>query len=341
MQRRSLWRRRGTLVLLALCLFLAGCSSALLDPKGQVGAEQRTLILTSFGLMLIVVIPVIAMTLLFGWRYRRSNSVAKYLPDWAHSNVIEAVVWLVPCAIIAVLALLTWKTSHSLDPHKPLESDVAPIEIQAVALDWKWLFIYPEQGVASVNEVAFPVDTPVRFRVSSGSVMNAFFIPHLGSQIYAMAGMDNDVHLIADKIGSYPGRSTNYSGAGFSGMTFEAQVTTPADFDAWVETVRGAPQTLTYPEGYEALAEPSESNPVEYFSAVSPSLYESILKSFHTGSDHQMGGDHQVNSDHADSHDGESAHATDHAAKSGHVANNHASQDHAMRSHSSSVEAGG
>jgi cytochrome o ubiquinol oxidase subunit II len=328
-------------VLLALCLFLAGCSSALLDPKGQIGAEQRTLILTAFGLMLIVVIPVIVMTLLFGWRYRRSNSLAKYTPDWAHSNVIEAVVWLVPCAIIAVLALLTWKTSHTLDPHKPLESDVAPIEIQAVALDWKWLFIYPEQGIASVNEVAFPVDTPVRFRVSSGSVMNAFFIPHLGSQIYAMAGMDNDVHLIANEIGSYPGRSTNYSGAGFSGMTFEAKVTTPADFDAWVETVRGAPQTLTYPEGYEALAEPSESNPVEYFSAISPSLYESILKSFHTGSEHDMGGGHQMGSDHAKPHDGESAHATDHAAESGHETNNHASQDNAMRSHPSSLEAGG
>ncbi|MBT2785266.1 MULTISPECIES: ubiquinol oxidase subunit II [unclassified Halomonas] len=341
MQRRSLWRRRGTLVLLALCLFLAGCSSALLDPKGQIGAEQRTLILTAFGLMLIVVIPVIVMTLLFGWRYRRSNSLAKYTPDWAHSNVIEAVVWIVPCAIIAVLALLTWKTSHSLDPHKPLESDVAPIEIQAVALDWKWLFIYPEQGIASVNEVAFPVDTPVRFRVSSGSVMNAFFIPHLGSQIYAMAGMDNDVHLIADEIGSYPGRSTNYSGAGFSGMTFEAKVTNDADFDAWVETVRGAPQTLTYPEGYEALAEPSESNPVEYFSAISPSLYESILKSFHTGGEHGMGGEHQMSGDHADSYDGENENAADHAAESGHVTNNHASQDNAMRSHSSSVEVGG
>ncbi len=186
-------------MLVVLCLLLTGCSSALLDPKGQIGVEQRSLILTSFGLMLIVVIPVIVMTLLFGWRYRRSNRVAKYLPDWAHSNAIEAAVWTVPCLIIAVLAFLTFKTSHSLDPHKPLESDVAPMEIQAVALDWKWLFIYPEQGIASVNELAFPVDTPVRFRVSSGSVMNAFFIPRLGSQIYAMAGMDNDVHLIADE----------------------------------------------------------------------------------------------------------------------------------------------
>ncbi|MGP9806995.1 ubiquinol oxidase subunit II [Halomonas sp. AOP12-C2-37] len=285
MQRHSLWRRRGTLVLLALCLFLAGCSSALLDSKGQVGAEQRTLILTSFGLMLIVVIPVIAMTMLFGWRYRRSNSVAKYTPDWAHSNLIEAVIWIVPCAIIVVLALLTWKTSHSLDPHKPLESDVEPMEIQAIALDWKWLFVYPEQGIASVNELAFPVDTPVRFRVSSGTVMNAFFIPRLGSQIYAMAGMDNDVHLIANEVGVYPGRSTNYSGAGFSGMTFDAHVTSNEDFDAWVAEVAQSPNTLSYPEGYEALAEQSEFNPVEYFSSVTPEFYERLVSSFHSGTD--------------------------------------------------------
>lgn len=272
-------------MLLALCLFLAGCSSALLDPKGQVGAEQRTLILTSFGLMLIVVIPVIAMTMLFGWRYRRSNSVAKYTPDWAHSNLIEAVIWIVPCAIIVVLALLTWKTSHSLDPHKPLESDVEPMEIQAIALDWKWLFVYPEQGIASVNELAFPVDTPVRFRVSSGTVMNAFFIPRLGSQIYAMAGMDNDVHLIANEVGVYPGRSTNYSGAGFSGMVFDAHVTSNEDFDAWVAEVAQSPNTLSYPEGYEALAEQSEFNPVEYFSSVTPEFYERLVSSFHSGTD--------------------------------------------------------
>lgn len=284
MQKRSLWRRRGTLLLLALCLFLAGCSSALLDPKGQIGAEQRTLILTSFGLMLIVVIPVIAMTVLFGWRYQRSRG-SKYLPDWAHSNFIEAVIWIVPCAIIAVLALLTWKTSHSLDPHKPLESDVAPMEIQAVALDWKWLFIYPEQGIATVNEVAFPIDTPVRFRVTSGTVMNSFFIPRLGSQIYAMAGMDNDVHLIANETGIYPGRSSNYSGAGFSGMTFDARATSNEDFDAWVAEVAQSGDTLNYPEGYRELAEPTEFHPVEYFSSVTPEFYERLVSSFHSGTD--------------------------------------------------------
>ncbi|PCF95647.1 ubiquinol oxidase subunit II [Vreelandella nigrificans] len=347
MQRHTLWRRRGTLVLVVLCLLLTGCSSALLDPKGQIGVEQRSLILTSFGLMLIVVIPVIAMTLLFGWRYRRSNSVAKYLPDWAHSNVIEAVVWIVPCAIIAVLALLTWQTSHSLDPHKSIESDTASMEIQVVALDWKWLFIYPEQGIASVNELAFPVDTPVRFRVSSGSVMNAFFIPHLGSQIYAMAGMDNDVHLIADEVGVYPGRSTNYSGAGFSGMTFDARVTTPAEFDEWVASVRASGETLTYPDSYSDLAKPSEYHPVEYFSAVSPELYESILTSFHTGGvGHGGHGGHSevmgdVHDSHGESGELESASATHHQAAFGHVTNQHASEDRAMNGHPTSVEAGG
>ncbi|UYG06573.1 ubiquinol oxidase subunit II [Halomonas sp. M4R1S46] len=288
MSRTPSLRKLGALLLAVLPLLLAGCSSALLDPKGQIGEEQRTLILTAFGLMQIVVVPVIVMTLLFAWRYRRSNRDATYQPDWAHSNKIEAVVWLIPCVIIAFLALLTWYTSHSLDPHKPIAADDGqePMEIQAVSLDWKWLFIYPEQGIATVNELAFPEDTPVRFRVTSGSVMNAFFIPRLGSQIYAMAGMDNDVHLIADEPGTYPGRSTNYSGAGFSGMTFDAHVGSEEDFDAWVAEVRESSRSLSFPEEYYALASPSENDEIQYFSEVSPALYESILKSFHAGGEH-------------------------------------------------------
>ncbi|OBX33741.1 cytochrome bo(3) ubiquinol oxidase subunit 2 precursor [Halomonas elongata] len=250
MRRNPTLRMLGVLLLLSLPLLLAGCSSALLDPKGQIGEEQRTLILTAFGLMQIVVVPVIVMTLLFAWRYRRSNRDATYAPDWAHSNKIEAVVWFIPMVIIAFLAVLTWYTSHSLDPHKtiePAENQQEPMEIQAVSLDWKWLFIYPEQGIATVNELAFPEDTPVRFRVSSGSVMNAFFIPRLGSQIYAMAGMDNDVHLVADEPGVYDGRSTNYSGAGFSEMTFKAHVGTQEDFESWVEKVRESSDSLNFP----------------------------------------------------------------------------------------------
>ncbi|MFG6136527.1 ubiquinol oxidase subunit II [Halomonas sp. B23F22_10] len=290
MNRTPPLRKLGVLLLAVLPLVLAGCSSALLDPKGQIGEEQRTLILTSFGLMQIVVIPVIVMTLLFAWRYRRSNREASYRPDWHHSNLIEAVVWFIPCVIIVFLAALTWYTSHSLDPHKPIEPTAEqqePIEIQAVSLDWKWLFIYPEQGIATVNELAFPEDTPVRFRVTSGSVMNSFFIPRLGSQIYAMAGMDNDVHLVAEEPGVYPGRSTNYSGAGFSGMTFDAHVGSEEDFDAWVAKVRESSESLTYPAEYNELAAPSEDNEIEYFSEVSPSLYESIIKSFLAGGDHE------------------------------------------------------
>lgn len=290
MSRKSYLRIFSALLMLSLPLLLTGCSSALLDPKGEVGAEQRTLILTAFGLMQIVVIPVIVMTLAFAWRYRRGNKEAEYHPEWSHSTKVETVVWFIPCVIIVFLAVLTWQTSHSLDPHKPLASESETLEIQAVSLDWKWLFIYPEQGVATVNEVFFPTDVPVRFRVSSGSVMNAFFIPRLGSQIYAMAGMDNDVHLIADEAGVYPGRSTNYSGAGFSGMTFDAHATSQEEFEAWVDKVRDSSQTLFFPEQYNALAEPSEDHPIEYFSEVSPELYESIIQSFHAGSGH---GEHE------------------------------------------------
>ncbi|SDL21003.1 cytochrome o ubiquinol oxidase subunit 2 [Modicisalibacter muralis] len=293
--RKNRWLRVFSLLLIvALPLLLAGCDSILMDPKGQVGAEEKRLILTAFGLMLIVVIPVIVMTIMFAWRYRSGNSEAGYSPDWAHSHVIEVIVWFIPCVIIVFLAILTWHTSHSLDPHKPLDvdSDAEVMEIGVVSLDWKWLFIYPEQGIATVNEVVFPADVPVHFRVTSGSVMNSFMIPRLGSQIYAMAGMDNDVHLIADEQGTYWGRSTNYSGAGFSEMIFEAQVTSQQGFDAWVEEVRNSPDTLAFPNGYQALAEPSIDHPVEYFSNVSPDLYDQIIQSFHDGSEMSGHGSH-------------------------------------------------
>ena len=289
MRRKSYLRVLSVVLMLALPLLLAGCESALLDPKGEIGREQRTLILTAFGLMQIVVVPVIVLTLWFAWRYRRGNTDATYSPDWAHSTKIEAIVWFIPCVIIVFLALLTWYTSHSLDPHRSLEAKEGqnePMEIQAVSLDWKWLFIYPEQGIATVNELAFPEDTPVRFRVSSGSVMNSFFIPRLGSQIYAMAGMDNDVHLIAGEQGVYPGRSTNYSGAGFSEMTFDAHVGSVEDFEEWVEKVRSSSDTLTFPEEYYDLATPSEDNEVQYFSEITPALYERIIKSFLAGGKH-------------------------------------------------------
>ncbi len=281
MRLRKYNKSLGMLLLIAGTLLLSGCNSALLDPKGQIGLEQRSLILTAFGLMLIVVIPAISMAIFFARRYRASNTSAKYSPNWSHSNKVEAVVWSVPILIIVFLAILTWKSTHALDPYKPLVSDVQPIEVDVVALDWKWLFIYPSLGIATVNELAFPANTPVNFRVTSNTVMNSFFIPTLGSQIYAMAGMQTKLHLIADQPGTFNGISANYSGRGFSGMKFKA-IATPdnATFEQWVAKAKKSPNKLNSMDDFEKLATPSENHPVEFFSSVSPALFKDIIEKF-------------------------------------------------------------
>lgn len=258
-------------------LLLSGCDMALLNSKGQIGIEQRNLIFVAFGLMLIVVIPVFIMIAVFAWRYRASNKNATYTPDWAHSNKIEAVVWAIPCIIILILGTITWKTAHSLDPRQPIVSDAKPITIEVVSLDWKWLFIYPEQGIATVNEIAFPANTPVVFKITSNTVMNTFFIPQLGSQLYSMAGMVNTLHLIANEPGVYDGISANYSGHGFSGMKFKAHATAGADeFNAWVAKAKAASQTLD-DKSFAELAKTSQNNPVAYYASVQPELYHRIV----------------------------------------------------------------
>ncbi|KAA1337032.1 ubiquinol oxidase subunit II, partial [Escherichia coli] len=199
----------GLSSLLTATLMLGGCDMVLMNPKGAIGVEQKTLILTAFGLMLIVVIPAIVMAIIFALRYREANKSATYRPNWAHSNKIELVVWTVPILIIITLATITWKTTHELDPYKPLDSDVKPVTIEVISLDWKWLFIYPEQGIATVNEIVFPKDVPINFKITSDSVMNSFFIPQLGGQIYAMAGMQTKLHLIANSAGKYDGFSAS------------------------------------------------------------------------------------------------------------------------------------
>jgi cytochrome o ubiquinol oxidase subunit 2 len=262
-----------------LAVLLSGCHVALMEPEGQVAADEKTLIVTATLLMLIVVVPVIVMTLYFAWRYRASNTSATYRPDWAYSHRIEAVVWAVPCAIVLVLGILTWRSTHELDPYKPLVSDVRPITIDVIALDWKWLFIYPEQHIATVNEVAFPSNVPVNFKITSDTVMNVFFIPQLGSQIYAMAGMQTQVNLIADRDGVYDGLSTNFSGAGFPDMRFKARATSQADFDIWVRHVRDSNRALGF-ENYGALAKASVKVPVSYFSSVEPMLFAAVLDKY-------------------------------------------------------------
>ncbi len=281
----------GLSSLLAATLMLSGCDMVLMNPKGAIGVEQKTLILTAFGLMLIVVIPAIVMAIVFAMRYREANKSATYRPNWAHSNKIELVVWTVPILIIITLATITWKTTHELDPYKPLVSDQKPVTIEVISLDWKWLFVYPEQGIATVNEIAFPTGVPVNFKVTSDSVMNSFFVPQLGGQIYAMAGMQTKLHLIANEPGTYNGISASYSGAGFSGMKFTATATPDrAGFDEWVQKVKASSKTLDTVQAFNELAKPSENNPVEYFSSVKPNLFQETIAKFMGDMGHGMHG---------------------------------------------------
>ncbi len=297
----------------AIALMLAGCEGGVLDPKGQIGVDEKNLIIIATLLMLIVVIPVIAMTLYFAWKFREGRENEVYAPKWSHSSAIEAVVWIVPIVIVAILGVITWESTQRLDPYKPLEHEATPITVEVVSMDWKWLFIYPEQGVASVNELAFPINVPVNFKITSDTAMSSFFIPQLGSQIYSMAGMTTKLHLIANEPGTYKGISANYSGAGFAGMKFKAIATaTHEDFDAWVAKAKQQGKTLDS-EAYKALAEKSENHPVEYFSAVSNGMFNQIVMQYmhmdskdamagHAGMDMHSGMEHQgaehVNADH-------------------------------------------
>ena len=259
-------------------MLLGGCNMEILSPKGDIGAQEKTLLFTATGLMLLVVIPVIIMILTFAWKSRASNTKADYQPKWAHSTAIEVVVWTVPCIIVAILAVITWRSTHALDPYKPLVSEHKPVTIEVVSLDWKWLFIYPEYDIATVNEIAFPVDVPVNFRITSASVMNSFFIPQLGSQIYSMAGMETKLHLNAREPGTYAGISANYSGAGFSGMRFKAIATSQEGFDNWVKEAKASGTALT-PAVYQELTKRSEHNPVAKYASVPPSMFDYILGS--------------------------------------------------------------
>lgn len=276
----------------AASVMLAGCEGGVLDPKGQVGVDEKYLIIVATVLMLLVVVPVIVMTLFFAWKYREGRDHEIYAPKWSHSKKIELVVWLVPIIIIVILGTITWRSTHDLDPYQPLDHEHKPITIEVVSLNWKWLFIYPEQGVASVNEVVFPTDVPVEFKITSDTTMNSFFIPQLGGQIYSMAGMETQLHLIANEPGSYDGFSANYSGEGFTGMQFKA-IATPdeAGFDAWVNKLKQQPQTLN-PDSYLALAQPSENHPVQYYGQVGPGMFRHILMQFmheqHPGGEHSL-----------------------------------------------------
>src|SRR5215207_6884032 len=225
---------RRSLVAVVLALALASCHSGVLDPHGPVGAAQRTILLNALAIMLAIVVPTILAILGFAWWFRASNARARYFPDWAYSGRIELVVWSIPILVVLFLSGVIWIGSYELDPARPLNSDVKPLNVQVVSLDWKWLFIYPDQGVATVNELVVPARTPLHFRLTSSSVMSAFFVPQLGSMIYTKNRMTTQLHLQADHEGDFYGRASHFSGDGFPGMQFTLRALSNDAFDAWV-----------------------------------------------------------------------------------------------------------
>ncbi len=257
-----------------------------MDPSGDIARQQADLIVISTLLMLIIIVPVIALTVFFAWRYRAQNTSAEYEPDWDHSTRLELLIWGAPLLIIIVLGLITWISTHTLEPTRPLDrleagspvpEGVEPLEIRVVALDWKWLFIYPEQNVATINQLVIPVDVPVRFDITASTVMNSFYIPALAGQIYAMPGMENSLNAVLNEPGTFEGFSANYSGAGFSDMRFRMEGVTDAGFQGWVRDIQNDPDTLDS-AAYLILEQPSVRHEVERFGRVEQGLYDAIVK---------------------------------------------------------------
>jgi cytochrome o ubiquinol oxidase subunit 2 len=249
----------------------------ILQPKGAIALQERNLIFIAMALMLAIVIPVFALTAIISWRYRATNTSAKYLPNWEHNVTEEFIWWAVPCVIIVILAGITWKSSHTLDPFQPLPGKSEVIEV--VALDWKWLFLYPKENIATVNYVEFPVGQPVEFRITSDAPMNSFWIPQLSGQIYAMTGMVTQLHLVADAPGIYAGSSANISGKGFAGMTFAAKAVMPDEFQRWASSTEQSPDGLDG-AAYGSLLQPSMNEPARYYGRVQPGLFDRIVSQY-------------------------------------------------------------
>ncbi len=275
----------ATLALVPLFALLGGCNLVVLDPSGDVAARQRDLLVESTGLMLLIIVPVIALTLLFAWRYRASNKAATYAPDWDHSTQLELVIWGAPLLIIICLGAMTWMGTHLLDPYRPIDRLASGrslggantrLEVDVVALDWKWLFIYPQLGIATVNQIAAPANRTIDFRITSSSVMNSFSIPALAGQIYAMPGMETTLYAVMNETGTYDGFSANYSGAGFSGMHFPFASLSGDAFDKWVAQIKSGGGALGRSD-YLELEKPSENVPARGYASVEPGLYNAIV----------------------------------------------------------------
>ena len=257
---------------------LGGCQDGVLDPKGPIAAAQRQILINSTGIMLAIVIPTVFATLAAAWWFRASNLRARYLPDFFHSGRLEMLVWSIPAMTVILLGGIAWVGSYDLDPPKPIASTVKPVRVQVVSLDWKWLFIYPDQGIAAVNQLTVPVGTPISFELTSSGVMNSFFVPQLGSQIYTMAGMVTRLHLQADRAGRYRGMSANYSGAGFADMYFHVDAVPAETFAQWVASTRTTGPELDA-QAYTDLTMPSKAVAPFTYRAAAPGLFNHIVSS--------------------------------------------------------------
>lgn len=258
---------------------LNGNNIAVLNPKGYIAAEQLDLIITAMLIMSIVIVPVFALTIYIVWKYREGNQKATYQPDWDSDGRLEAVWWGFPLLLMALLSVLIWTSSHALDPYRPIESDKKPLVVRVVALQWKWLFLYPEQNIAAVNTLWLPEDRPIHLYNMSDAPMNSLWIPQLGGQIYAMNGMVTQLHLLANETGEYRGLSANISGEGFADMHFTATVTTQTGFKDWVRSVEKAPERLSL-AAYQKLAEPSKDVPPTRYGSYEKGLYQTIMAKY-------------------------------------------------------------
>jgi len=280
-KQRALARTLVVGIATGVALLTSGCSlmeAPIINPKGPIAEAQRDILFRGLAIMLIVVIPVFVLTFWFAWRYRASNTKSDYEADWMSAKV-DAIIWVVPALIVISLGIHVWVYTQKLDPYKPLQSSIKPLDVQVVAQDWKWLFIYPTQGVATVNELAFPSGVPFSLKITSDTVMNSFFIPALGGQIYAMAGMQTQLNLLAIQPGRFVGRNTQYSGRGFSDQHFAAVAMTPLDFEVWVKQVRQSSEKLNTAT-YAELAQPSVAHPVIHYSEVEPGLFDGIIRKY-------------------------------------------------------------
>jgi cytochrome o ubiquinol oxidase subunit 2 len=269
-------KSRTALTALLAPFLLVACSGSILSPIGPVGQAERTILLNSLAIMLAIVVPVILATLAVAWWFRASNTRARYLPNFEYSGRIEIVIWSIPALVVFFLGGIAWIGSHDLDPARPLPSTHKALEVEVVSLDWKWLFIYPDQGVASINQLVAPVGVPIHLRITSASVLNVFFVPRLGSEIYAMNGMTSQLNLQADEPGRFPGLGAHFSGDGFSDMSFELHAVSPAEFSGWAETARAAGPALDATSYRELLRQTQNVKPYTYRS-VEPGLFDTII----------------------------------------------------------------